>query len=61
MNNTPIFKYGADDWGSDSEEEYVPGTPSPRPPPRKERKETILDKKIIIGFILGYLFRVYTT
>jgi len=61
MNNTPILKYGADDWGDSSEEEYVPGTPSPRPPPREIRKGTTHVQSIILGFILGYLFCVYTT
>ena len=59
MRQIPVLRYGADDWGS--EEEYDPGTPSPRPPPREEKKDTsTLDKRFIIGFILGYLFRVYT-
>ena len=57
MNQNPILKYGADDWGDSSEEEG-PGTPSPLP--RKERKVIIIDKQIIIGFILGYLFKKYT-
>ena len=58
MRQGPILLYGADDWGSDSEGEYEPGTPSPRKPPHQgEKKETIIfDKRFIIGFILGYLF-----
>tara|TARA_Y100000996_G_scaffold350942_1_gene290104 strand:+ start:246 stop:419 length:174 start_codon:yes stop_codon:yes gene_type:complete len=47
--------YGADDWGSDDDDE--PGTPSPRKKNLREFKELHNGTILFIGFVCGYLIR----